>query len=96
MGKKSRRGEKKPKVLKTELERKEEMDLIKSKLTSLGLSPEMEGIAEFYEKAALFERSGESWSGKIKVTGQNRILDIIFTPNKHKDSLASLLYSKGV
>lgn len=96
MGKKSRRREKKPKELKSEEERREEMNTIKEKLTSLGLSPEMEGIDEFYERAALFEREGESWSGKIKVTGQNRILDIIFTPNKHKDSLASLLYSKGV
>ena len=49
MGKKSRRREKKPKELKSEKERKEEMDTIKEKLTSLGLSPEMEGIDEFYE-----------------------------------------------
>jgi len=96
MGKKSRRREKKPKELKSEKERKDEVDTIKEKLTSLGLSPEMEGIGEFYERAALFERTGESWSGKIKVTGQNRILDIIFTSNKHKDSLTALLYSKGV
>ena len=96
MGKKNRRREKKVKELKSEKERKDEMELIKAKLPSLGLSPEMEGIDEFYENAALFEREGESWSGKIKVTGQNRILDIIFTPNKHKDSLAALLYSKGV
>ena len=96
MGKKSRRREKKPKEMKSEMERKEEMDTIKSKLTSLGLSEEMEGIDEFYAKAKEFERTGESWSGKIKVTGQHRILDIIFTPYKHKDSLAALLYSKGV
>jgi len=96
MGKKSRRREKKAKEFKTENERKDEMDTIKEKLTSLGLSPEMEGIDEFYERAAKFESDGESWSGKIKVTGQDRILDIIFTPNKHKDSLAALLYSKGV
>ncbi len=96
MGKKSRRRETKVKELKSEKERKDELNLIKAKLTSLGLSPEMEGIDEFYERAALFERDGESWSGKIKVTGQNRILDIIFTPNKHKDSLAALLYCKGV
>ena len=96
MGKKSRRREKKAKELKSEMERKEEMNTIKEKLTSLGLSEEMEGIDEFYERALEFERTGESWSGKIKITGQNRILDIIFTPYKRKDSLAALLFSKGV
>ena len=42
MGKKSRRGIKKPKEMKTEVERREEMDTIKGKLTGLGLSKEIE------------------------------------------------------
>ncbi len=96
MGKKSRRGVKKPKEMKTQLERKAEMDTIKGKLSELGLSGEMKGIDEFYERALEFINSGESWSGKIKVPGSQRILDVILTPYKHKVSTSALLYSKGV
>ncbi len=96
MGKKSRRGIKKPKEMKTEVERREEMDTIKGKLTGLGLSKEMKGIDEFYERALEFIKSGESWSGKIKVPGSHRILDVILTPYKHKVSTSALLYNKNI
>jgi len=97
MGKKSRRREKKgPKLLKNEAERKLEIDTIKDKLTSLGLSEEMPGIDLFYARAAEFVERGESWSGKIKVSGCKRILDVILTSNKNKECLAALLYDKEV
>jgi hypothetical protein len=97
MGKKNRRREKKPpKELKSQEERKVEMDTIKEKLTSLGLMEEMVGIDIFYARATEFIERGESWSGKIKVCGCKRLLDVIFTPYKHKDSLAALLYDKNI
>ena len=97
MGKKSRRREKKaPKELKTVDERREEMDTIKEKLSSLGLSEEMEGVAFFYERAAYFIETGESWSGKIKLEGCKRILDLILTGTKGKECLAGLLYDETV
>ena len=96
MGKKRRRGEKVPKKLKTREERKLEMDTIKDKLTSLGLSKEMPGIDIFYERMEEFIENGESWSGKIQIVGCKRLLDIILTPAKHKDSLAALLYDKNI
>ena len=97
MGKKSRRREKKsPKMLKNVAERKLEMDTIKEKLTSLGLSEEMDGIDNFYARASEFVERGESWSGKIKIHGCKRLLDVVLTPYKHKESLASLLYNENI
>ena len=97
MGKKSRRREKRvPKVLKTMEERRGEMDTIKEKLSSLGLSEEMEGVALFYKRAAHFIETGESWSGKIKLEGCKRILDLILTGTKGKECLAGLLYDETI
>ena len=97
MGKKNRRREKKPpKELKNEEERKAEMDTIKEKLGSLGLSEAIGGIDIFYMRAAEFIERGDSWSGKIKIHGCKRILDVILTPYKHKESLAALLYDESI
>jgi hypothetical protein len=97
MGKKSRRRDKKGvKVLKTMEERRSDIDTIKEKLTSLGLSEEMDGVAIFYKRAEHFIETGESWSGKIKLEGCKRILDLILTGTKGKECLAGLLYDKTV
>jgi hypothetical protein len=96
MGKKNRRKEKRKKEIKTEEERKREMDEIKAKLLNLGLEDKIEGIDIFYKEAEKFIRSGESWSGKIKIPGAKRILDVILTSNKRKESTAALLYNEHV
>jgi len=96
MGKKSRRREKKePKELKSKGERRQEIETIKEKLTSLGLSESIKGVDVFYERAEHFIETGESWSGKIKVSGCKRTLDIILTSVKGKECLAALLYNKN-
>ena len=51
MGKKNRRKEKRKKEIKTEEERKREMDEIKAKLLNLGLEDKIEGIDIFYKEA---------------------------------------------
>tara|TARA_Y100000590_G_C15578424_1_gene961377 strand:- start:587 stop:877 length:291 start_codon:yes stop_codon:yes gene_type:complete len=96
MGKKNRRKGKKMKEKKTLEERKLEMDGIKEKLTNLGLVEEMEGIKEFYERVKDFEKTGDGWSGKIKVPGTKRILDIRLTSNKLKECAMVLLYDEMV
>ena len=96
MGKKNRRKEKRKKEIKTEEERKREMDEIKAKLLNLGLEDKVEGIDIFYKEAEKFIRSGEAWSGKIKIPGAKRILDVILTSNKRKESTAALLYNEHV
>lgn len=95
MGKKNRRKEKKKKENKTEEERKIEIDTIKAKLTNLGLAY-MPGIDIFDKEAEKFIQSGDSWSGKIKIRGAKRILDVILTSNKQKESTAALLYNEHV
>ena len=72
------------------------MDEIKAKLLNLGLEDKIEGIDIFYKEAEKFIRSGESWSGKIKIPGAKRILDVILTSNKRKESTAALLYNEHV
>ena len=96
MGKKSRRREKKgQKLLKNEAQRKIEIDTIKAKLTNLGLAY-MPGIDIFDKEAEKFIQSGDSWSGKIKIRGAKRILNVILTSNKQKESTATLLYNEHV
>ncbi len=96
MGKKNRRKIKKTKEFKTKIERKREIDTIKNKLSQFGLSEEFEGINTFYQEAEKFIDMGEAWSGKIPIKGTQRILFVIFTPNKLKESTAALLYDKNV
>ena len=96
MGKKNRKKNKIKKEQKTIEERKIEIDTIKSKLTNLGLEEKIDGIDIFYMEAEKFIQNGDSWSGKIKIPGTKRILDIIFTSNKHKESKVALLYNEHV
>jgi hypothetical protein len=54
------------------------------------------GIDIFDKEAEKFIQSGDSWSGKIKIRGAKRILDVILTPDKRKESTAALLYNEHV
>ena len=54
------------------------------------------GIDIFDKEAEKFIQSGDSWSRKIKIRGAKRILYVILTSDKRKESTAALLYNERV
>ena len=97
MGKKSR----KPKIehikkKKNMSDRIKAVDVAKEKLSSIGLSGEIEGVAKFYEVCEDYINSGENRSGKIELTGFKRILEYILPTSYHADVSVLLKYDKTV
>ena len=80
MGKKSRRDrDVKEKKLKDEPARIKAVEVAKKKIEELGLSPEVEGIKQFYDVCDEYVNTGEHYSGKIELNGFKRVLLIIMT-----------------
>jgi len=69
---------------------------IRIKLTNLGLSSEIDGIKEFYDKCKEYVNLGYSWSGKIKLLGTKRILEGNLTMKKNVECSINLKYDKYV
>ena len=82
--------------LKTREERFQEVMKIREKLTSLGLSTEINGIKEFYEQCKEYVNQGYSWSGKIKLLGTKRILQANLTIRKNVECSINLKYNVNV
>ena len=81
MGKKNRNNTKKIKQVKTIEQRKHEIEQIYTKLSSLGLTPEMEGIEKFLAITNDFVEKGISCTGAIKIEGLNRTIVYILPMN---------------
>jgi thymidylate synthase ThyX len=97
MGKKSRRDKPlKEKKLKDEPARIKAVEAAKSKIQSLGLSPEIDGIKEFYDKCDEYINSGEHYSGKINLNGFKRVLEYILPTNYQTDIGLVLKYDKNI
>jgi hypothetical protein len=82
--------------IKNRDERFKEVMIIRDKLTNLGLSSEIEGIKDFYEKCREYVNSGYSWSGKIKLLGTKRILQGNLTLRKNIECSINLKYDESV
>ena len=81
---------------KTFEERNNEIKIIKNKLSELGLSEEFEPIKEFYNECDRYINLGHSWSGKIKLHGLKRILEVKLTTSKHLQCDVMLKYDKDI
>jgi len=77
-------------------DRFKEVMLIRSKLTNLGLSKEIEGIQEFYNKCKDYVNDGYSWTGKIKLLGTKRVLHANLTTRKNVECSINLKYDPSV
>ena len=95
MGKKNKK-KKKEKIYKTKEQRIEEVNKIKNKIESFGLSEEHKGIPELYKVLDDFEKDGYSNSGKIKLPGLKRVVYFILTVNQKIESTVSLKYNPDV
>ena len=87
---------KKQKLEKNKETRELEAFNIKTKLGSLGLSDEMDGVREFYTILDDFVNNGYSASGKIKVHGTKRIISYCLTMRNGRENSIGLLYDANV
>ena len=69
---KNKKKKKQKVTIKTLEERQNEINTIKNKLSSLGLSEEFESIKLFYKECEKYVENGYGWSGKIKLNGLKR------------------------
>ena len=97
MGKKSRRDrDVKEKKLKDEPARIKAVEVSKKKIEKLGLSPEIEGIKQFYDVCDEYVNTGEHYSGKIELNGFKRVLEYIL-PQTYKTDIGLVLkYDKNI
>ena len=97
MGKKSRKDKVvKVKKMKDEPARIKAVNNAKSKIESLGLSPEIEGIKKFYDICNVYIETGEHYSGKIKLEGFKRVLEFILPQTYQTDIGIVLKFDKNV
>ena len=98
MGKKNRKKNKnkKNKPIKTKEERTNEVNLIRNKINSLGLSEEHIGIPELFTALDIFKNEGFSNSGKIKLVGLKRVIEYILTCKPNIESSICLKYNPDV
>ena len=81
MGKKNRK-EKNEVEYKTLEDRRSELLPVMKQLNTLGLSPEIDGIKEFYGICKQYIDTGRGYSGKIKLHGFKRELEYILPIRK--------------
>ena len=96
MGKKNRNKKDKQEKFKDKNDRFNEVNEIKDKLQGLGLSPEIEGIKEFYKYCEDYIEKDIPWSGKIKLLGTKRILEAILPRRKLTKVSVNLKYDESV
>ena len=98
MTNKKKRGKKKnkEKKYKSKDDRIKQIDLIKSKLSGLGLSNQFDGIKKLYKECDLYVETGNSWNGLIKLNGLKRIMDVILTNRKDGECSIILKYDENV
>ena len=88
---------KKQKVsIKTLEDRQNEINTIKNKLSSLGLSEEFESIKLFYEECEKYIKYGYGRSDKIKLNGLKRVLEYRLTTRKNLECSITLKYDETV
>jgi len=97
-GKKGEKGEnekkeKKEKKVKTEAERRLEVEHIKRQINDLGLGDGNPDVKLFLDELELFVSQGYSWSGKIPLNGFQRIISATLSTNPNITSCVTLEYA---
>ena len=70
------------KNMKTLEDRIEFVKIIKNKIESLGLSNNFESISKFYNILEIYEKKGQSFSGKIKLLEVGKTLQYVLSNRK--------------
>ena len=96
MTNKKKKNKKKIKECKTLEEREKQVDVIMSKLSELGISNEFNFMKELKQECDKYVKDGIAWSGKIKMHGLKRIMNVILTTRKHTECSLVLMYNENV
>jgi len=96
MGKKNKKSKNKAKPVKSKDERIIEVNRIKNKLSSLGLTNAFDSVAELYHILDTFIEDGFPNSGKIKLNGCQREAAYILTSKKHIESSLCLKFNSKI
>lgn len=86
----------KTKKIKTKEQRTKEVSQLLLQLSVLGIPVDHDGVQEFTKISNDFMEHGISMSGKIKLTGFQRVLQYIYSKQSHIESRAVLEYDKNV
>ncbi len=97
--KKKKRNEKKKKIqktTKTKLKRQEEIQKVQSQLQQIGFSSDNPDIRYAYSIFNDYIEYGTAFTGKIKINGFQRVLDIILSNRSHIQTTICLQYNKEI
>jgi|AACY02.9.fsa_nt_gi hypothetical protein len=95
MSKKNKKN-KKVKEQKTQPQRQQEIMIIQDKLTQLGLTNENPDVQVVNDRLTEFVNTGNSYTGKIKINGYKRIVQLILSNRPHVECKCSLQYNAEV
>ena len=84
------------KMQATEIGENQAVEFAKKKIEELGLSPEVEGIKQFYDVCDEYVNTGEHYSGKIELNGFKRVLEYILPQTYQTDIGLVLKYDKNI
>ena len=94
MGKKQKT--KKVKKLKTIEKRKTEIENVKKQLSDIGFADSNPDVQYAYKIFDEYIKFGSAFTGKIKINGFKRILDIILSNRSHIQTVVCLKYDEFV
>ncbi len=97
--KKKKRNEKNKKIqktTKTKLKRQEEIQKVQLQLQQIGFSSDNPDIKYAYSIFNDYIEYGTAFTGKIKINGFQRVLDIILSNRSHIQTTICLQYNKEI
>lgn len=89
-GKKKLKHNKKAKALKTRKMREEEVTMIRTKLSSLGIHEEFEGFDQLESYLEQFIEHGESFTEKVSISGLEHDIHMVLSKQPHITSSVTL------
>lgn len=97
MGKKSRRNrDKSDYTIKSLQERKKEVTIVKEKIQELGFGDGNPDIKSFLKLLENYSNNLESYQGKIKVNGYQRIIEYILPRYNKNKCQVKMVYDKSI
>ena len=96
MSKKQKKRLTKTKSLKTKETRHEEITKVKNQLRSIGFSTSNPDIQEAYKIMDDYVDFGSAFTGKVKINGFQRVLEMILSNRAHIQSIICLKHNENV
>ena len=81
---------------KSQEQKQEEIVTINAQIKDIGFPDTDENIMKFNEIVKEYLENGIAWSGKIPLTGYQRVMHVILSNNKNVTNSVMLKYDKNV